>query len=136
MSTPDAGTPAPAERRPRSRWKLILGGIVLLPVLLLALYTWAALSFSYSDGFRAGVLQKFSRKGWVCKTYEGEVAQFIVAGVSPTIWDFSVRDDRLALQLSGLLGKKVSLHYQEHRGVPTECFGSTNYFVDSVASVE
>ncbi|HXE58803.1 MAG TPA: hypothetical protein VNK43_12445 [Gemmatimonadales bacterium] len=125
-----------APARPRRRLKPILVGLVLAPLLLGALYTAAALSFAYSDGYRAGVLQKFSRKGWLCKTYEGELAQAIVPGVAPTIWHFSVRDDRVAEQLNRALGRRVSLHYREHRGVPTDCFGQTDYFVDSVAVVE
>ena len=92
-----------------------------------------ALSWSYSEGERAGVLQKFSRRGWVCKTYEGELAMSIVPGVAPTIWDFSVRDEPVVPRLSAAIGKRVVLHYTEHRGVPTTCFGQTAYFVDSVA---
>jgi hypothetical protein len=72
----------------------------------------------------------------VCKTYEGEIAQSVVAGMSPTIWLFSVRNDSVAHQLNAALGKRVSLHYSEHKGVPTSCFATTNYFVDSVRVVE
>jgi hypothetical protein len=97
-----------------------------------AAWAWASLSWSYSDGERAGVLQKFSHKGWVCKTYEGELAQYVVAGVAPQIWAFSVRDAKLAAELNKLVGDKVQLHYTEHRGVPTNCFGETGYFVESV----
>jgi hypothetical protein len=75
------------------------------------------------------VLQKFSRKGWLCKTYEGELAMTTVPGVAPTIWSFSVRDDQTAAQLRDVVGKKVMLHYEEHRGVPTNCFADTPYFV-------
>jgi hypothetical protein len=94
-----------------------------------ALYTWLTLSWDYSDGERAGLLQKFSRKGWVCKTYEGELAMYVVAGVQPEIWHFSVRDAALAQQLSAAVGQRVQLHYTEHRGVPTDCFGETGYYV-------
>ncbi|MGH7701725.1 MAG: hypothetical protein ACREMO_01405 [Gemmatimonadales bacterium] len=107
-----------------------------MPVILFALYTWAALSWSYSDGYRAGVLQKFSRKGWLCKTYEGELAQSVVPGVAPTIWLFSVREERVAHQIETVLGRKVSLHYREHQGIPTSCFATTSYIVDSVSVVE
>ena len=126
---------APPKRRWRTKTKLILFGMVVSPVLLFALYTFMTLSWTYSDGYRAGVLQKFSRRGWLCKTYEGEIAQAVVAGVSPLIWEFTVRDDGVAQQLDSLLGHRVSLHYRQHVGVPTTCFGLTEYFVDSVSVV-
>jgi hypothetical protein len=111
---------------------LVLGGLILVA----ALYTLFTLHWSYSEGERAGILQKFSRKGWVFKTYEGELAMSIVPGVTPTIWDFSVRDPRVAESLNAALGKRVVLHYTEHRGVPTNWFAETPYFVDSVRMVE
>jgi hypothetical protein len=133
-------TPPPAaaglpKRHWRTKTKLILVGMLVSPILLFALYTVMTLSWTYSDGYRAGILQKFSHRGWICKTYEGEIAQAVVAGVSPLIWNFTVRDDRVAQQLDSLLGRRVSLHYKEHRGVPTTCFGHTGYFVDSVSVV-
>ena len=111
---------------------LALGVLVLLCVG----YTVFTLHWSYSDGERAGILQKFSRKGWVFKTYEGELAMSIVPGVTPTIWNFSVRDRNLKEKLNGALGKRVALHYTEHRGVPTSLFAETPYFVDSVRLLE
>ncbi len=86
--------------------------------------------WSYSEGERAGVLQKFSKRGWICKTYEGELAMYVVGGVAPQIWNFSVRDPVLADQLHGAVGQQVRLHYSEHPGLPTNCFGETDYFVD------
>jgi len=138
MTTPDnldvPEPPAPAEPRGlRTRTRLILAGLVLGPALLFVLYTLLVLNWSYSEGYRAGVLQKFSRKGYVCKTWEGELAMTTVPGVAPVIWEFSVRDETTARQLAEAIGNQVSLHYTEHRGVPSECFGATNYFVDSVA---
>ncbi len=135
MTTPPPEVPAPRIGF-RTRTKVILAAVLIAPLVGFSLYTWSALNFSYSDGYRAGILQKFSRKGWICKTYEGEVAQSMVPGVAPTIWYFSVRQDAVASQLDSLVGKKVRLHYHEHRGVPTSCFGMTDYFVDSVAVVE
>ena len=132
---PDAAEAPPKQGR-RVKTKLILATGLLTPIVLFALYTLIAISWSYSDGYRAGILQKFSRKGWICKTYEGEVAQAVVPGVAPVIWEFSVRNREVAHQINDALGKKVSLHYREHRGLPTTCFGATNYFVDSVAVVE
>ena len=134
MAEPPAGS-APATPR-RRRWPLIVLGLVGLPFLAFTLYSAAVLGVSYSDGDRSGVLQKFSRKGWLCKTYEGELAQSVVAGVAPTVWHFSVRDATLAGKMNAALGKRVVLHYEEHRGVPTNCFGETNYFVDSVRVLE
>jgi hypothetical protein len=104
-------------------------------ILLAALgagYTAFVLAFSYSAGDRAGVLQKFSRKGWICKTWEGELAMTTVPGVAPILWQFSVRDDRVAEQVRKALGRWVVVNYAEHRGLPTSCFGDTPYFVDSI----
>jgi hypothetical protein len=134
-SAPEAAAPAP-RRGWRARTKLLLLGFVVSPLVIAALWTVAALWFSYSEGYRAGVLQKFSHKGWLCKTYEGELAQAVVQGIAPLIWDFSVRDPRVAVQLDSLVGRKVSVHYEEHRGIPTSCFGATNYFVDSISLVK
>jgi hypothetical protein len=105
-------------------------------VLVAVLWTWFTLSWSYSDGERAGVVQKFSRKGWVCKTYEGELALYIVGGVAPEIWAFSVRDTAVVDQLNALVGERVRLHYTEHKGIPSSCFAETAYFVDRVTRVE
>jgi len=116
----------------KRRWGLIALGVVVIPVLLFSIYAGAALNWAYSEGERAGVLQKFSHKGWVCKTWEGEIAMTTVPGVAPVMWNFTVRDDQVAKRMSSAVGQRVVLHYQEHRGVPTTCFGETAYFVDSV----
>jgi hypothetical protein len=137
-NTPDAvpaaeAAPAPKPRkRWWHRWKLILAGIVATPVLLFTLYTWMVLNWSYSDGERAGTLMKFSRKGWLCKTWEGELIQPTPPGVAPMIWSFSVREERVADELMANLGKNVVLYYSEHKGVPTDCFGETPYFIHSM----
>lgn len=113
-----------------------VGRWFIIALLLLAVggafWTWLTLAWAYSDGERAGVLQKFSRKGWICKTSEGELAQYVVAGISPQIWTFSVRDAAVARQLDKAVGHRVQLHYTEHPGVPTSCFADTRYFVDLV----
>ncbi len=109
------------------RWLLVL--VIVVPTA----WTFFTLSWSYSDGDRAGVLQKFSRKGWVCKTYE---ALYVVSGVAPEIWNFSVRDEAVAKQLESLVGERVRLHYTEHVAVPTTCFAETPYFVDRVVPVD
>jgi len=105
---------------------------VLALCVLLTLYTLFMLSWSYAEGERAGVLQKFSKRGWVCKTYEGELAMYVVGGVAPQIWTFSVRDDAVAGELNKAVGHQVRLHYSEHPGLPTTCFGETRYFVEHV----
>ena len=121
---------------PRSRRRLLLiaVAVVVVPVLLFSVYAGAALNWSYSDGTRAGIVQKLSNKGWLCKTWEGELAMSTVPGVAPTLWHFTIRDDRVAEQVTAMLGRTVVLHYKEHRGVPTSCFGETTYFVDSVSA--
>ena len=106
---------------------------IFLAVLILGavLWTWFTLSWAYSAGDRAGVLLKFSKKGWICKTYEGELALYVVGGVAPQMWYFSTRDEALAKQLAGVVGQEIQVHYREHRGVPTNCFGETSYFADA-----
>jgi hypothetical protein len=127
--------PATAPRSGGLRLKTALALVLATAVVLACLYTWLTLTWNYSEGERAGLLQKFSRKGWICKTYEGELALYVVAGVAPEIWYFSVRDPALARQLATAVGQRVQLHYSEHRGVPTECFGETGYFVDRINSI-
>ena len=119
----------PAPRGARRGYLLAIG-VVLVAVAVGALYAWLTLTYSYSEGERAGLLQKFSRKGWICKTHEGELAMYVVAGVQPEIWAFSVRDPAVAAELSAAVGRRVQLHYVEHRGVPSSCFADTRYFVD------
>jgi hypothetical protein len=125
---------------PRRRSSGRLGRWLIILLLLLGagfgLWTWLSLSWAYADGERAGVLQKISRRGWVCKTYEGELAQYIITGVSPQIWYFSSRDANIAAQLGKAVGHKVQLHYTEHAGVPSSCFADTRYFVDRVTLVD
>lgn len=102
-----------------------------------ALYTWLMLDvYSYSAGDRAGYVQKFSKKGWICKTWEGELAMVNLPGAMPQIFQFSVRDDAVAERINQTLGQQVSLTYEQHVGVPTSCFGETDYFVTDVRSLE
>lgn len=117
------------------RWLMIL---LLLIVVGTGLWTWLTLAWAYAEGERAGVLQKFVRRGWVCKTQEGEIAlyygggQYLGAGISPQLWDFSVRDKSVAADLNKAVGRRVQLHYTEHPGIPTSCFAETRYLVDRV----
>jgi hypothetical protein len=139
MTAPEAEPPAPAPRARRRRWPVFVAGLILVPLLLFAIYTFFVVSWSYSDGDRSGTLQKFSRKGWMCKTYEGELALNIVGSggqvLAPQIWYFTVRDESILGSMSAAVGQKVQVHYSEHRGVPTSCFGDTPYWVDQVKVV-
>lgn len=107
-------------------------GLVIAALLAFFLYTWAMLNVSYSDGERAGYLQKFSTRGWVCKTWEGEILLTSMPGAIPEKFQFSVRDDAVAQQLSAAIGQRVVLSYSQHRGVPTQCFGESEYFITKV----
>ena len=119
-------------RRRHRKWPWILGAVILSPVVLLTLWTLAVLNFSYSQGDRAGYVQKFSKKGWLCKTWEGELAMVNIPGAMQQQWEFTVRDDSVARVITNSMGKRVSLAYNEHRGVPTSCFGETQYYVTGV----
>lgn len=106
--------------------------LVLLPLVLFALYTWASLSWVYSSGERAGYVQKLSKKGWVCKTYEGELILVSMPGTQAEKFAFTVRDASIAQKINSTVGERVRLIYEEHKGVPTTCFGETNYYVKDV----
>ena len=118
------------------KWLWLPKFILTLLLFLGAAYLLVAFNYSYSDGNRAGYIQKFSHKGWICKTYEGEMAMTTVPGVAPILWLFSVRDEKVALQLSQAMGKRLVLHYKEYRYLPTTCFGETTYYVDHVEITE
>jgi len=116
--------------------KLIIAAVLIVPILLFALYTWSTLTWSYSSGERAGYVQKFSKKGWICKTWEGELAIVSIPGTMSEKFYFSVRDDAVAARVNQTMGKRVALVYHQHVGIPTSCFGETEYFVVDVKSVE
>lgn len=112
---------------------LVIGLTILLG--LVAAWTWLTLSWSYADGERAGYVQKLSRKGWLCKTWEGEIAMVTMPGAIPEKFEFSVRDDAVAQTINALAGKRVVLHYRQHKFVPTSCFAETEYFIHDVREV-
>jgi len=116
----------------RKRGVAILAAVIVAAIALFVLYTWMSLSFAYSDGERAGYLQKFTRKGWICKTWEGEILLSSMPGAIPERFNFSVRDPAVVGQMQTAMGKRVQLGYEEHRGVPTECFGETGYYATKV----
>ena len=110
--------------------RFLLALVVLL--LLVVGYFYAALHWSYSTGERAGWIQKLSDKGWVCKTWEGELALVSLPGSSPEKFAFTIRDDAVAAEVTKAMGKRVSLHYEQKVGLPTSCFGDTRYYVTGV----
>ena len=119
--------------RGSGRWKLIVPLVlVLLPLGGFAAWTWITLHVGYSDGERVGYVQKISRKGWVCKTWEGELAMVSMPGTAPQIFYFSVPSDAVARKIMDAAGQRVALIYEQHRGVPTKCFAETEYFVTGV----
>ena len=100
-----------------------------------AIWTWAALTFVYSSGERAGYIQKFSKRGWVFKTWEGELAMVNLPGAMPEKFYFSIRNMDVANRMSKVLGQRVVLKYNEHRGIPVSIFGETSYFATEVEPV-
>ncbi len=110
--------------------------IITTVVVLLAGMTWITLHWTYSDGERAGYVQKLSRKGWVCKTWEGEMAMVTMPGTVSDKFYFTVPDDAVADQINASVGKRVALHYEQHKWIPTSCFGDTEFFVLGVRVVE
>jgi hypothetical protein len=106
--------------------------LILVFILGVIAWTWITLHFSYSTGERVGYIQKISKKGWVCKTWEGELAMLNQPGVPPPIFNFSVRDETVAQNILEYAGRRVHIVYEQHRGVPSSCFGETEYFVTGV----
>jgi hypothetical protein len=110
--------------------------VILMVMLGFAGWTWFTLTYNYSDGERAGYVQKLSRKGWVCKTWEGQLSMINYPGAAPEIFHFSVRDDKIAKEIEAVVGKRVALSYEQHINVPTSCFGETEYFVTGLRVIE
>lgn len=107
---------------------------VAILILLFALYTWITLSYSFSQGSRAGFLQKFSKRGWVCKTWEGELVTGGMLG-NQEKFSFSVRDEQLAKIVASNIGRRVEIEYDQHVGVPTQCFAETEFYVKNIKAV-
>jgi hypothetical protein len=117
----------------------ILKSLIVLMVGAIALFTlyiYIALNWSYSSGERAGFLQKVSHKGWICKTWEGELSLVAMPGAAPEKFLFTVRDEAIAQKVSAAAGKRVTLNYEQHKGLPSSCFGDTDYFVVDVKEIE
>jgi len=126
-------TPAPKTSFVRRHWgKLLIAAIVAVPAIAITIWSGIALAYAYSSGERVGYIQKFSEKGWICKTYEGEIAMVNLPGQIANTFQFTVRDDSVAALINAAQGKRVALTYEQHKGVPISCFGETEYFVKGV----
>jgi hypothetical protein len=137
MSETPESEPAPEQvvqpaRKKHHRVRAIVLLILLVPAIMIALWVWVALGYTYASGERAGYVQKISKKGWLCKTWEGELAMANLPGTMPQIFAFTVRSDSIANVLEQTIGKQVSVTYEQHRGLPTTCFGETEYFISAV----
>jgi len=141
MTTPETDVPPPAPPAPQSalrkHWgKLTVATVIIVPAIVFTIWAGVALNYSYSKGMRVGFVQKFSKKGWICKTWEGELAMVNMPGAMSQIFTFTVRNDSVAAAINDAMAKgRVELQYDEHRGVPTSCFGETPYFVRGVRSI-
>jgi hypothetical protein len=125
---------APVKKKRRTLM-IVLFILVLIPAVIISLWVWVALGYTYASGERAGYVQKISKKGWLCKTWEGELAMANLPGTMPQIFTFTVRNDSIAHVIEQNIGKQVSLSYQQHRGLPTSCFGETEYFISAAHRV-
>jgi len=108
--------------------------LLVIPPLLFAGWAWVTLKYVYAKGERAGFIQKIPQKGWLCKTWEGELAMVNLPGAMPEIFRFTVRDQTIARQVERMAGQRVALTYEQHKGVPTACFGDTEYFIVRVTT--
>ncbi len=134
---PGSATPPTGSGFLRRHWvKITLTTIIVAPALIFTIWAGGALAFTYSSGDRVGYIQKLSRKGWLCKTWEGELQVSSVPGSAPTIFAFTVRSDSVAEEIRKIEGRQVSIHYDQHTGLPSRCFGETEYFITSVRAVE
>lgn len=120
----------------RRHWgKLTLLGIIGVPTAVLLIWSYSALGFTYSTGNRVGYVQKLSKKGWLCKTWEGELQMSSIPGSAPVVFAFTVRDDSVAHAIERVMADRVELQFEQHPGIPLSCFGETEYFVSGVKSL-
>ncbi|HEY5544732.1 MAG TPA: hypothetical protein VIK50_01650 [Gemmatimonadaceae bacterium] len=137
---PEQPPAAPVEPRRsflRRHWgKMTISMLILIPVATFSVWAAIALAFDFSTGERVGWVQKLSRRGWLCKTWEGELQMSNIPGSAPILFQFSVPADSIAGVIESAAGRKVALYYEQHIGVPTTCFGETQYFVSKVRILE
>jgi hypothetical protein len=110
--------------------------LLLLTVVGVAIWSWAAVNISYSSGEKTGFVQSLSKQGWLCKTWEGELAVEPTPGAAPEVFAFTIRDDSVAAALQRVLPARVALTYEHHRGVPSSCFGETSYYISGFRTVD
>jgi hypothetical protein len=118
------------------RTALYGAGFIAALIAIFSIWAFATLHWSYSSGERAGFMQKFSNKGWLCKTWEGELSLVALPGAAPEKFIFTVRDDAVAAHVNQLIGQRVALTYEQHKGVPSSCFGETDYFVTDIKTIQ
>lgn len=114
--------------------------LMTLIIIIVTIFVYWKYFYTFSDGYRAGLLQKFSHKGNVIKTYEGEM---ILSSVSSNMnvalasekFLFSVTDNKLAQKLDTIQGQMVIVHYQQKNGV-LFWHGDSEYLVDSVKRIK
>jgi hypothetical protein len=132
------GTAAPAVKpanKIKKKIKKYLYLALTFIILIIGIWIYWSYFFTYSDGYRAGLLQKFSRKGNIFKTYEGEMILSSVqsnnnVALASEKFIFSVSDKNIALQLDSLQGKNIVVHYTEKNNtLPWR--GETKYIVSS-----
>jgi hypothetical protein len=137
--TRPSDVPPPPPQPPRRRYRkwlwLALAMLVVAPTIFFAVWTAVSMNYTYSEGQRPGYVQKFSKRGWLCKTWEGELAMVNIPGAMQEKWEFTVRSDSVAAEIEKLAGKQVVLHYEQHKKVPFSCLGDTEYFVTGVRLV-
>ncbi len=140
LNTQDVASVAAQAVRPsfkRRHWgKLTLLTLIGVPGLVLTLWSYGALLYTYSSGNRVGYVQKLSNKGWLCKTWEGELQMSNIPGSAPILFDFSVRNDSIARVITSSMGDRVELEFEQHKGLPLACFGETEYFIVGVRPTE
>lgn len=118
-----------------SRFTRIFTLLILVPLLLAAAWTWVTLNWNFSEGERTGYVQKLSKKGWFCKTWEGEIVMVTMPGAIPDKFEFTVPDPAVAKRINALAGKRVILIYEQHKFIPSSCFAETEYFITDVREV-
>lgn len=120
----------------KRRFLVWLSIALAIMILLPSAYIWVVMNWSYSSGERAGYIQKFSKKGWLCKTWEGDISMVVLPGSTSENFAFTVSDEAVAEKINQTIGKRVALSYEQHRGLPSSCFGETEYFVSEVKLIE
>jgi hypothetical protein len=111
-------------------------GIILIPIILFVAYTFFTLHWVYSSGERIGFVQKISQQGFICKTYEGEQVLVTVPGTQAEKFFFTAKNEAIYRKINETNGQRVRLLYQQHKWIPTSCFGDTEYFVYDVKILE